>query len=117
MTREIKFSFPVDDVEMLTDCKKAFGSQLKIQREGALTGFDLVFVAIIPTIGVTISLVDFIVKHFIKDDKPLEEEERKSKRRIEYSNTRISLYNYEKEDAVQIIKELLGEKEDESNNS
>lgn len=117
MIKEIKFCFPVDDKDMLDDCKDTFGNQITIQQEGAVTGFDLIFVAAIPMIGVTVTLMDFILKHFIKSDESPENEKRKSNRKIEVTETRISLYDCEEDEAVQIIKELFGENKHEGNNS
>lgn len=102
--KELRICFPIDDVEMKEAVDKEFGENVTYIEERSATGMEIIFVAVIPITALTVQILDFILTHFVpKDD---EDKKKKSGRKIEFSGSRMTLYNYEPEEAVKIIKGL-----------
>ena len=65
---------------------------------------EILTVAVVPLTALTFQIIDFILTHCVKKDG--EEEPEKQQRKIVHSNSRLVLYGYTPEEAIQIIKEL-----------
>lgn len=127
MEKDIKLIFSINDKKLLNECKDEFGDELKLCKESDLSGFEILFVAIIPSIGITIQLVDFIIRCFSKkavdntnnevDDinKAIDNSDDNvvKQRRVEIDGHRISLINYSPEEVVFILNKLFKNNSDD----
>jgi len=95
---------------MKHEIKKLFGENIDFVEERSVTGMDIVFVAIIPVASLTVQVIDFILTHFVRNEENLsdaEEEKKKQCRKVEVSNSRITLYDYSAEEVISIIRSIL----------
>lgn len=60
----LRICFPTSDVKMKDIINNLFGENIDFVDERSVTGMYIVFVAIIPTIGLTVQIIDFILTHF-----------------------------------------------------
>lgn len=84
--------------------RRSFGDNVTYIEERSATGMEILIVAVIPIAALTVQIIDFILTHYV--DKEGKEEPEKRERKIEYSESRMTLYNYTPDEAIKIIKGL-----------
>lgn len=105
----LKICFPTSDVEMKDEIKKMFGENIDFVEERSVTGMDVVLVAIIPVASLTVQIIDFILTYLVKGEETpsnTENQNKKQCRKIEVSNSRITLYDYSAEEATAILRSI-----------
>ena len=98
----IKIAFSKNDTEMIEVLKSTFGKNVQIYEKKSLTGFEVLFIAIIPTVGVTISVVDFLYNHFTKPEN--------KGRIIINKNGKIDMEGYTKDEVIEVYNAVKGTK-------
>lgn len=98
----IKIAFLKNDTEMIEILKNTFGNNVQIYEKKSLTGFEKLFIAIIPTVGVIISIVDFLYEHFTKS---------KNKGRVIIDkNGKVDMEGYTKDEVIDVYNAVKGTK-------
>lgn len=98
----IKIAFSQSDTEMIEILKNTFGNNVQIYEKKSLSGFEVLFIAVIPTVGVTISVVDFLYNHFTKP---------KNKGRVVIDkNGKIDMEGYTKDEVIEVYNAVKGTK-------
>lgn len=104
----IKIAFSKEDTEMIEILKNTFGDKVQMYEKKSLTGFEILFVAIIPTVGVTISVVDFLYNHFAKPEN--------KGRVIIDKNGKIDMEGYTKDEVIAVYNAVKGAKNEKGRN-
>ncbi len=101
---ELRLCFPIDDIEMKQAIEKEFGKDVTFIEERSATGMEILLVAIVPIVSLTVEIIDFVLTHLVK--KKEKEEPKKKERRIEVYKSRIVLYEYPPDEAIRILKKV-----------